>query len=758
MRTLFHTPIRAWGALCLVLTLACTAWSCSDASSELPEKPEMSFSGKSILFSEEGGERSVSFTTNRAWTAQLINNLDAAQQPWCTLSVESGGAGSHRITIEVQPLEGDYREAILILNASAAGGEITVMQSGQPVLTTADAVAVDESAATLGGSWIYSGELDVAEFGVGIRKQTEAEYTYHAVAERAEDGSFSARIGELESQTTYLFAVYVLTADGVRYTGEEKEFTTDMPPVRISIAELKAAGRLVAEGGQQTLTESQYVEGVVIASFIPEPEPEPTPEPEPEAATRALVSTEAYVMIVDDTASDSGITLYFDTPEENIYALGDRLNVRTKDGVIRHAASGLVDLRPLTIGIRVVESGQSVEPVVIDHTKLADYESMAVCIEHTQLTRLFTDTELYPTWGSATLWNMEVEESEVSYSLYVPAESELAAQTPSSGSGTLRGIVIGGDANDYVVRCDEPSDVAGLTGARFESMLELKFLAPEYQGTLSVGEAATGDLVIPYRNGDNSVIPGTIRAEVTGDPAVVGDLSVASVSDVQIGTGTGDIRLAVSGTPGAAGTVTFTVYGLDALGTANSCTAEVIVPEVPEVGNFEAVWDTATSKGDTQIAGTSTNSSITVTDFVLTASAENISGTKWADFAAVGWDVNTAANKLSSPVQYYLTTLTVGSGKLLALSGMDIEQRINGGDVTLSVQYALNGGAYTEIEAILLTSSSEPFTVNLGKVPALKSLAEGTTVTIRLVPIATNASTKWGIKKGSRLAIYGNAE
>lgn len=74
------------------------------------------------------------------------------------------------------------------------------------------------------------------------------------------------------------------------------------------------------------------------------------------------------------------------------------------------------------------------------------------------------------------------------------------------------------------------------------------------------------------------------------------------------------------------------------------------------------------------------------------------------------------------------------------------------------MQYALNGGAYTEIEAILLTSSSEPFTVNLGKVPALKSLAEGTTVTIRLVPIATNASTKWGIKKGSRLAIYGNAE
>lgn len=48
--------------------------------------------------------------------------------------------------------------------------------------------------------------------------------------------------------------------------------------------------------------------------------------------------------------------------------------------------------------------------------------------------------------------------------------------------------------------------------------------------------------------------------------------------------------------------------------------------------------------------------------------------------------------------------------------------------------------------------------INLNKVAALKTLAEGSTVTLRFVPMATNASTKWAIKANPRLALYGNAE
>lgn len=48
---------------------------------------------------------------------------------------------------------------------------------------------------------------------------------------------------------------------------------------------------------------------------------------------------------------------------------------------------------------------------------------------------------------------MEVEKSEISYSLYVPADSELPPQAPAAGSGTVTGTVIGGDDND----CDRAS-------------------------------------------------------------------------------------------------------------------------------------------------------------------------------------------------------------------------------------------------------------------------------------------------------------
>lgn len=739
MRTIFSTPIRTLGLLMFAGLLSGLFIACDDASSSLPETPEMSVSGNPLIFSEAGGDLSISFSTNRNWTAQLINNLDSEQNPWCTLSAESGGAGRYDLIVHTESLTGDYREAILILNASAAGYELPVMQSGQPVITTTDAIEIDEASATLNGSWHYSGSLSVAEFGIGICEAAETQYTLLAADEQAEDGSFTIRVTDLQPATDYRYVAYVLTAEGVRYESSEKVFRTDTAPVRISIAELKAAGRRIAAGGSQTMTESQYVEGVVIASDTP-------------------ADGESYVTIVDADEADSGITLYFGDAADNIFAVGDRLSVRTKDGIVRHSQSGVVDLHPLSIGIRTISTGNTVTPVGIDHTKLADYESMPVRIDHTQLTRLFTDKEQYPVWGSASLWNMEVENSEISYSLYVPAESELASKAPASGSGSVTGIVVGSDI-DYMLRCDRVSDVAGLTNARFESLLELRYLAPEFQGSLCASEEAAGYLAIPYRNGDGSVIAGTLSAEVSGDPEVVGDLAVTPVSDCRIGVGTGSILLTVTGTPGAAGTVTFTVFGLDALGTQNSCTAEVTVPESPEVGNFEVVWNTDTAKGDTSTAvASNTLPDIVVGDLTLTASDSNISATKWADFGATGWDANTTGNKLSAPVQYYQTSLRVGTGKTLALSGLDLTQRINGGDVTLSIQYSLNGEAFIEIAAPTLTSTDSDITVNLGKIPALKTLVEGTTVTLRIVPLATNASTKWAFKAKSRLALYGNAE
>lgn len=732
MKTFLHS-LQSLSFVAVLLTAA-TLWSCDDPSSKLPEAPSVSEVGELLSFSEEGGVQSISFSTNRAWTASLQGNLNSAQEPWCTLSADKGAAGSHTIHIEVLPLQGDYREAVFLLNASAAGQEIVISQSGQPVITTDDAAAIQEAQATLGGAWYYSGELNVLEFGIELAEQG-GEYTRYPVAELDENGKFTLLVENLKAETSYQHRVYV-QGEEITYTGAEKQFTTDKMPVHIAIADVKSAGYKLAAGGQTTWSENSIIEGIVIAQ---------------QAATE---SSESFLLVQDDAKAHSGIRLTFAENGAANYKAGDKVEVRLKYGILHHTQQGTIQMAPSALGVRVLESGKSVEAQVVNHEQLADYEAMKICIEKTQLTRLFLDTTKYPTWGAAALWTMEVDQSEVSYSIQIPATSALAKEVPLQGSGHVCGIVCLHENNNYILRCEQVADIAGLTEERFTSMLELAFLAPQFKGSLVVGEETQSAVIIPYRNGDNSTLPGTISVALSGEGA--DGLTVASVTDYQIGTGVGEISLAVSGTPTTAGPVTFTVIGLAELGSSNSCTAEVTKPEVPEVGNFEAVWDTNTAKGDSVMAlSTNSNTAITVSELTLTASATNIKNTKWADFAADGWDAN---ESVMAPVQYFQTSLKVGGGVTLALSGFDLTQRINGGDINLSIQYAINGGAFVEIAQLLMTSETDPLTINLGKVAELKSLAEGTTVTIRLVPTATNTKTKWGIKAKSRFAIYGNAE
>lgn len=724
------------GVFCMTLIVMAGLFaSCSDPSASLPEKPEMNGGMETIFFTSEGGSQTVTFETNRPWAATLIGNLDADEQPWCELSADSGEAGSGSVTVTVAALEGDYREAVLLLNASAAGREIRIMQSGQPVILVGEASGIDEANATLTAAWYYSGDIVVSEFGFMVA-EAGGNADLYLVDEQSEDGAFTLRLEDLKPSTTYIYTAYVIAGE-TTYTGDECSFTTDAAPVRVSIAELKESGRKLSAGTQQTMTESQYIEGTVTSY-----------------SAGADADELSSITIQDATAADSGITLYFDG--ESAYSAGDKLSIRTKGGSLSHADNGRITFTALADGMSLTASGADIAAAAALHTELAKYESMVVKIDNTQLTKLFTDAAAYPTWGAAELWSMEVKDSEDSYSLQIPAGSELTSQKPLTGSGSITGLVTDNGEGGYAVRCQKASDVAGLTGERFASLLELRFAAPEFLGSLVVDEAASGDIVIAYTNGDNSVIEGPVTVTVSGEGAE--GIEVASASNIQIGTGSGTIRLAVSGTPTTAGEVTFTVNGLDALGSDNSCTGKVIAPSAPEVGNFEAVFETTSLASDyaTEMpVASNSNSGVSVSSCILTATADNISGTKWkSDIAAIGWDSNT--DKLN-PVQYFEMELKATSGTL-ALSGLDLEQRINGGDVVVSVQYSINGASYAECESRTLTSDDSSFTANLGKVAALTNLSAGSTVKIRIVATADKNATKWGVKAKGRLAIYGNVE
>ena len=110
-------------------------------------------------------------------------------------------------------------------------------------------------------------------------------------------------------------------------------------------------------------------------------------------------------------------------------------------------------------------------------TELADYESMYVMIENTQLLSSYSDMD---SWSSSDRLSFEVDGSGESYDAFVPAASEIAADAPSLGSGSISGIVVSDDESSYLLMLSSRDDVAGLDGERFESLLTLSFMEPEF--------------------------------------------------------------------------------------------------------------------------------------------------------------------------------------------------------------------------------------------------------------------------------------
>ena len=699
-----------------------------DQTNSLPTKPEMKSDLSEIVFPREGGSQTIKVSTNRAYTATLLNESDAE---WCRVSVSGGEKGESEITVRVDALDGDFRQTVLMLNASAAVSDIVIMQTGVPVLTTSEATAVDENSATLGMSWKYSGEISVAEAGISLTGGGVT--TNHAIAEATAPGSYSLRLQDLSPETSYEVRAYLTTTDGQTYTGPTVTFTTDKAPVVARIASLREA----AAAGASTVADNLLVEGVVSKVF-------------PLTSTKAADITTARVLLQDgnnpgDVVAVSGV--------EGVKA-GDRLSIRAKGAAMELSKSGALTLSSIIGEVKTLSSGNTLDPVVIAHTDMGLYENMFVAVEKTQLLMIYLDAASYPSWGSAPKFTLEVEGSTVSYDVFVPAVSGLATEAPGRGSGTVSGIVLA-DGSGCILMLED----AALTSARFESLLDLTFLKPVFSGMMTVGEDISGCAVeVPYKNGDNSVLAGELTVAVSG-PGAEG-ITVETLSDVTVAAGNGSIRFAVSGTPAAEGEVVFTVNGITAL-TDNSCTAVVAAPFVPTVGNFNVYWIPTTANvpknniPDLLNCDENTNpSAVGVSALTLNASAANKSATKWSgDWGATGWDVNAGG----AQVQYYETTLTVASGTTLALSGLDFAFRSASGDFDVNFLYSLNGGEFTSFFTCSTTEVSAG-TVPLGKMDFFKAIPAGSVVTFRLVPYSTASAGKFGLAKDNKFAIYGNAQ
>ena len=78
----------------------------------------------SPVVSAEGGTLRVTFTTNSAWNASVVDNLD-----WCTVSPSSGVAGTHTVVITVKEnTMQSYRYPTVMIQAGTATQNIWIQQ------------------------------------------------------------------------------------------------------------------------------------------------------------------------------------------------------------------------------------------------------------------------------------------------------------------------------------------------------------------------------------------------------------------------------------------------------------------------------------------------------------------------------------------------------------------------------------------------------------------------------------------------------
>ena len=145
--------------------------ACSNGESEeqggTQNKHELVLDTSSADFTSDGGSCTISFTTNGAWSAQIINSH---ADEWCSVSSTSGDAGNSSITITAQPNNTtEDRSATVVIKVGAVSKTIWVKQKQKDALT------------------ITASEFEVAAEGgeVGIEVKANIDFEY-AIDESAQ--------------------------------------------------------------------------------------------------------------------------------------------------------------------------------------------------------------------------------------------------------------------------------------------------------------------------------------------------------------------------------------------------------------------------------------------------------------------------------------------------------------------------------------------------------------------------------------------
>lgn len=298
------------------------------------------------------------------------------------------------------------------------------------------------------------------------------------------------------------------------------------------------------------------------------------------------------IAIQDSTLANSGLCIRVASASSNTFALGDQVQVVLTGGKLSYYAGQLqVTLANDANITKTAAANQALSPTTITYADLISgrYECMYVAINNVQATLAFADgiKTLYNTThtGNVIMENQAGDQ----FLMYSSSKVPFLNTVIPTGSGTLKGlggIYVGTDTN-YQIQPQVEADFSGLTGTRFGASGTLTYGTPFFKGVLNLGTALSETFVaIPYTYGSGQAVQASVA--VSG-PGAAGINAVSSTS-YTLGSGADTLYIPITGTPTAAGSVTFTIGGL-AL-TTNTVAATVIDASVEQ---FYAQGDTIVS-------------------------------------------------------------------------------------------------------------------------------------------------------------------
>ena len=191
------------------------------------------------------------------------------------------------------------------------------------------------------------------------------------------------------------------------------------------------------------------------------------------------------------------------------------------------------------------------------------YESMYVAVSDVQVVNEDLDKNLGNSEAHVSI-NMEAKTGE-KFVMFTAKNATFKDEKVPQGCGVLKGIAtINGTTRQIIPTL--ASDYAGLTGARFGDAPAFEFGTPVFTATtMKQGVAIEGGkITIPYSNAEGTE-KYTVSVAVTGVAA--GGIDAVANKEVSLAKGSGNIEIAITGTPANVGEVTFEISGIDALGS-----------------------------------------------------------------------------------------------------------------------------------------------------------------------------------------------